>query len=254
MSAEGSLHNPAIFTGKRVAVWTVAEQYLSLAREHPCPFSYIRGHIFKFFHHCFMESSNLDLREIVAKAHTIDVLQEVTQELKKRYQNTFESERQLTNEWQNHSDIPPYVCQSYKRPEPKSIETNLIGKRSSAEENDELSNSEDILISKKKLKRMNRNHCVKEKVKSINKRILCTLCPNPKGERCDYGICRTCCRKKTFLEKVECAGIPPFLPIYCDCDHYLFSGHRFNMKTFSIKNCPQNDFDGRQTTISSNIS
>ena len=116
MSAEGSLHNPAIFTGRKVAVWTVADQYLSLVRQYSCPFSYIRGHIFKFFHHCFMQSSNLDLRERVAKAHTIDTLEEVTQQLKNRYQNEFEIERQKTNDWHNCSDIPPYICQSYMRP------------------------------------------------------------------------------------------------------------------------------------------
>ncbi|KAK2112406.1 tRNA-dihydrouridine(16/17) synthase [NAD(P)(+)]-like protein [Saguinus oedipus] len=82
MSAEGNLHNPALFEGRSPAVWELAEEYLDIVREHPCPLSYVRAHLFKLWHHTLQVHQQL--REELAKVKTLEGIAAVSQELKMR--------------------------------------------------------------------------------------------------------------------------------------------------------------------------
>merc|ERR1712080_254181 len=35
---------------------------------------------------------------------------------------------------------------------------------------------------------------------------LCLSCPNPCGTKCEYHLCRQCCRTKCFVEEKDCQG------------------------------------------------
>uniref|UniRef100_A0A667YNN2 tRNA-dihydrouridine(16/17) synthase [NAD(P)(+)]-like n=1 Tax=Myripristis murdjan TaxID=586833 RepID=A0A667YNN2_9TELE len=83
MSAEGNLHNPALFEGRSPPVWEMAEEYLEVVKEHPpCTLSYVRAHLFKLWHHTLQ--IHQDLREELAKVKNLESLADVSKQLRLR--------------------------------------------------------------------------------------------------------------------------------------------------------------------------
>ncbi|OQR76122.1 tRNA-dihydrouridine(16/17) synthase-like, partial [Tropilaelaps mercedesae] len=217
MSAEGQLHNPALFSSKNPPIWQMAREYLDLAKDHPCPFSFVRGHLFKILHHAIQHSDNHDLREKMAKADKMDDFDAVVEALENKYKNAYDG-RELSA-WEKECGLRSLAiwrCQPYVRPDPNTA-PSVVVKRNSAEEYRKLLLSTTQLkrpldvdlesLSKNKLKKLRRNP---NKVFAILAErpdfSLCANknCKNPKGAKCSHAMCRACCRTHAQAERLNC--------------------------------------------------
>ncbi|KAG8565106.1 hypothetical protein GDO81_012714 [Engystomops pustulosus] len=202
MSAEGNLHNPALFEGKSPCVWEMAEEYLELAQQYPCPLSFVRAHLFKLWHHTLQVYQ--ELREDLAKAKSLEGIITVNKELKLKCQEEISN---LKEGDVVSGDLPfhHWICQPYVRPPPKDAlkeESGVRGKRALEEEED--GNSENLSKNKQKKKLRNPHKSFDPSVKP--KYAKCDQCGNPKGNKCVFNLCRSCCKTKAFRELADCAG------------------------------------------------
>ncbi|XP_026716926.1 tRNA-dihydrouridine(16/17) synthase [NAD(P)(+)]-like isoform X2 [Athene cunicularia] len=208
MSAEGNLHNPALFEGRNPLVWEMAEEYLEIVQKYPCPLSYVRAHLFKLWHHTLQVYQQL--REELAKVKTLEGIVDVNRELKLRCQEEIANQK----EGEKPKEGLPFfhwICQPYIRPGPKErckengasgTEKGVRGKRALEEEED--GNSELLSKNKQKKKLRNPNKSFDPSLKP--KYAKCDQCGNPKGNKCVFNMCRGCCKKRAFKETADCPG------------------------------------------------
>ncbi|NXI49651.1 FAS synthase, partial [Chloroceryle aenea] len=208
MSAEGNLHNPALFEGRNPLVWEMAEEYLEIVQKYPCPLSYVRAHLFKLWHHTLQVYQQL--REELAKVKTLEGIVDVNRELKLRCQEEIANQK----EGEKPKEGLPFfhwICQPYIRPGPKErckengasgTEKGVRGKRALEEEED--GNVELLSKNKQKKKLRNPNKSFDPSLKP--KYAKCDQCGNPKGNRCVFNMCRGCCKKRAFRETADCPG------------------------------------------------
>uniref|UniRef100_A0A7M4ECR5 tRNA-dihydrouridine(16/17) synthase [NAD(P)(+)]-like n=1 Tax=Crocodylus porosus TaxID=8502 RepID=A0A7M4ECR5_CROPO len=206
-SPEGNLHNPALFEGQNPLVWEMAEEYLEIVQQYPCPLSYVRAHLFKLWHHPLQVYQQL--RDELAKAKTLEGIADVSRELKLRCQEEITNQK----EGEKPSGGLPFfhwICQPYIRPGPKEIckengssgtEKSVRGKRSLEDEEDGHS---DLSKNKQKKKLRNPNKSFDPSLKP--KYAKCDQCGNPKGNKCVFNLCRGCCKKRAFKETADCPG------------------------------------------------
>ncbi|XP_045575565.1 tRNA-dihydrouridine(16/17) synthase [NAD(P)(+)]-like [Salmo salar] len=207
MSAEGNLHNPALFEGLSPPVWEMAEEYLEVVSQYPpCTLSYVRAHLFKLWHHTLQ--IHKDLREELAKVKNLQGLTEVSRQLRLRCQE------EITNGGEEAGQVvglpfPHWICQPYVRPVPKDLVANSNGtevkavrhKRAlSLEDSDGASDALSKNKQKKKARNPHKNFCPEQKPKYIK----CEQCGNPKGNQCVFNLCRGCCKKKAYKEVADC--------------------------------------------------
>ncbi|NP_955911.2 tRNA-dihydrouridine(16/17) synthase [NAD(P)(+)]-like [Danio rerio] len=208
MSAEGNLHNPALFEGRSPPVWEMAEEYLDIVEKHsPCSLSFVRAHIFKLWHHTLQ--IHQDLREDLAKAKNVDGIVEVNRQLKQRCQEEMAKDE---SEWnQTGLPFPHWICQPYVRPPPKdpntengqkSQETKAVSVKRALEDSDGPNDAMSKNKQKKKARNPHKNFCPELKPKYIK----CEQCGNPKGNKCVFNLCRGCCKRKAFKEVADCPG------------------------------------------------
>uniref|UniRef100_A0A182RRK5 tRNA-dihydrouridine(16/17) synthase [NAD(P)(+)]-like n=1 Tax=Anopheles funestus TaxID=62324 RepID=A0A182RRK5_ANOFN len=139
MTAEGNLHNPALFEGVNPTSWSMAHEYLDLVEQYPAPISYIRGHLFKMFHHLMHLKSNAALREKLAGSHSVAEFRSVVIQLEQKYLPYHEGKQLWMGEDENEEEhdqapegkapqtikqdhnlhLPPWLCQPYMRAPPE---------------------------------------------------------------------------------------------------------------------------------------
>jgi len=217
MTAEGNLYNPAIFDlsykDKPPNCWEMCTEYLDLVDRYPCPLSYSRGHVFKMLHHLLQMPENFDVREIVAKAKSKQAFRDAVAIIKSRYETKSDSEFIPTGSLR----YPPWKCQPYVRPPPEEYvkkmavinEREKSKKRPPEAATDQDGNSgspddHEQPMSKRKQKKLERNP--KLKFKSQENIPICLSCPNPAGLKCEFKLCRKCCKEKCFTEELDCPG------------------------------------------------
>ncbi|GFT06399.1 hypothetical protein TNCV_3355481 [Trichonephila clavipes] len=185
-------------------------EYLEFVKLYTCPLSYVRGHIFKLCHHCLVLEENKEIRQKIATASSTEEFTTAILELKNKYesQTTVNDTTILTEKY--GLPFPPWICQPYVRPPPvtgtpkQNTDKKIESKTAEGSAAEKRSISENVL-SRKKLKKLQKNP---EKQFGIKKFIFekCQNCLNPKGSKCSYELCKSCCRKKSLNELLDCVG------------------------------------------------
>ncbi|XP_037957616.1 tRNA-dihydrouridine(16/17) synthase [NAD(P)(+)]-like isoform X2 [Teleopsis dalmanni] len=222
MTAEGNLHNPTLFKGIIPKTWDIANEYLDFAELYPCPVSYIRGHLFKIFHHLMNLRPNSDLREELALANQIEQFRNVVSKIQKKYEcyhngeQTYEQEEMDPNVLQQVEGqnilLPYWLCQPYIRIPPETHKQIIAEKAKLAEDPNRIKrhfyDNEGNEISRKRMKKLRRRMRRPHNPDGQHDRNLesCELCTNPLGFKCPYRLCRICCRDKCYTENCDCVG------------------------------------------------
>ncbi|ORX89782.1 Dus-domain-containing protein [Basidiobolus meristosporus CBS 931.73] len=193
MSAEGNLYNPALFSGKLLPVWQMAQEYLDICKEIPTKTHMIRPHLFKIFRPCL--HIHTDMREQLGKVKTIEEFEKIVQELKRRLEETAKNTpSEITTNEDGTLNIPHWLCQPYFRPplpEPKSEPTVKAP---------EAANEDDQSLKRKPLD--NESPKKNPKPKKIREG-LCSHCKNVASVKCPFQSCKQCCRKNETCHQCE---------------------------------------------------
>uniref|UniRef100_UPI00358DFB8D tRNA-dihydrouridine(16/17) synthase [NAD(P)(+)]-like isoform X2 n=1 Tax=Myxine glutinosa TaxID=7769 RepID=UPI00358DFB8D len=112
MSADGHLHNPAIFEGRSPPVWEISTEYLELAQQHSIGCSSVRAHLFRLWHKSL--PLNPDLREELATARSVTDMADIDARLAARCQ--------LEAKCQGNTNTHHWLCQPHFRNQIHEIE------------------------------------------------------------------------------------------------------------------------------------
>nr|XP_033331960.1 uncharacterized protein LOC117223657 [Megalopta genalis] len=209
MSAEGNLYNPYIFEACYPASWEPALEYLELVERYPAPASYVRGHLFKLFHHTLSLPENKEERENLARNSTMESFRSVVCALRDRYLPYHEGRlawHEQTNDY--NLKLPPWLCRPYVRSSPEEKESSLSTSETDDTAKRKFTDEDGNEVSRKRLKKLRRIARRPNRPTVVVKRgsNLCGDCPNPVGFKCIYTLCRQCCRNKCFTENLDCVG------------------------------------------------
>ncbi|RUS81071.1 hypothetical protein EGW08_011157 [Elysia chlorotica] len=213
MTAEGNLHNPALFDGINPSVWDMLLEYLDYAEKFPCPLSYMRGHAFKLCQHAL--TTHKDLRDLFASAKDVNEFRDAANKLKEASQADVKKFQEDPSNFKQELELPlPYwICQPYVRPNPHE-EKEIPPENRELRKQLNLKRAEDILkinsadagFSMNKIKKMLKNPYKNHDPALKPKFEPCIQCKNPRGLKCEFLLCKTCCRNRANLEMKGCIG------------------------------------------------
>lgn len=185
---------------------------------------------------------NSELREQLATANQLSQFHSVVDKVKAKYeqyhtgQATYEPEEMemaaateevsgrilsfdISNDCPSNLQLPmlrPWLCQPYIRDSPESHRQKIAEKqreaidpnRAKRQYFDNAGNE----ISRKRMKKLRRRQRRPSKTEAQiqlrHERHLeyCTQCANPLGSKCEFRLCRICCRDKCYADDCDCPG------------------------------------------------
>lgn len=229
MTAEGNLHNPALFDADAApaVVWEIADEYLDLVDQWPCPISYVRGHLFKVLHHLLALPHSSPERDLIATGHSMEQFRLAVSQLRSKYSRMHTGELPYVLPTSTDCDaapapatydmsLPPWLCQPYVRLEPAAHQRHLAEKEAQADDPlrqraiflDDEGNQISRKLAKK-LKRVQRRPNYQGRLRRVQPLDLCNSkdkCGNPFGLQCDHKMCRICCKAHCYAARVRCVG------------------------------------------------
>ncbi|CAL8104356.1 unnamed protein product [Calicophoron daubneyi] len=199
MSAEGHLHNPAIFAGLQPPVFSVSLEYLKFATDYPCPMSIVRGHLFKICHYALDEHP--EFRSLIGFGQTTEELSEIVRKMEAVCSNCKTNTNPMV-------PLPHWICQPYERPLAGSPRTLS----SSTQEGHDSSTKTLAIADNARLKEQRRLRREEKREKKLAKRAasalprpLCAHCQtNFRGSLCPNMGCGQCCPIIDLERSKEC--------------------------------------------------
>ncbi|CAH8651311.1 unnamed protein product [Heterobilharzia americana] len=180
MSAEGHLHNPALFSGLQPSAYTMSFEYLEFVEKYPTSIQIIRGHIFKLCHFALDEHS--EFRPTVGSAQSIEEIKKALQKMQNQCSSCIgNSLTELPH--------PHWICQPYERPKLASELKNLENSVDSIDRSDiqEANNSglnKRIMLTEQRRSRkaMKKEAKLAKKLAVIEGKLICASCNRNRKE------------------------------------------------------------------------
>jgi tRNA-dihydrouridine synthase 1 len=119
MSAEGQLHNPAIFVDyqetrekRHLRIDQLAREYLEIVREldDPCSNTAVKAHLFKIFRSAL--EVHKDLRSMLGTSYGFEEWEKVATIMEERIEKALQENSEMAD-----GSVPWYRCQPYLRPD-----------------------------------------------------------------------------------------------------------------------------------------
>jgi tRNA-dihydrouridine synthase 1 len=151
----------------------------------------------------------------MAQAMTIEAFREVVNHIRDKYRPFHDGEAVWDGEPSEdyvpdyNLRIPPWICQPYYRTPPDEYKQMIEEKTKALEHRPKPKyfDGEGNEISRKRMKKLKRLE-KRVKIRIERHQELCSMkkCDNTRGLKCEFSLCRICCRRKCFDDNLHCPG------------------------------------------------